>query len=101
MKQAIHTFRVPTTGQALRDTTRPIRTRVSERVDTGPLTVWSRHISASLRVQQNAEPDVQADTLDFVRRIVPERHKWLTRSKIQPRRTPQHPPREAPFRSSP
>ena len=39
---------------------------------TGLLTVWCRHTSASLIVQENADPDVQADLLDFFRRIVPE-----------------------------
>ena len=73
MKQAIHTLHVPTTGQALYDITRPIRDWVrDQRIGTGLLTVWCRHTSASLIVQENADPDVQADLLDFFRRIVPE-----------------------------
>ncbi len=73
MKQAIYTVHVPTTGQALYDITSPIRAWVGEQgMDTGLLTVWCRHTSASLSVQENADPDVQADLLDFFRRAVPE-----------------------------
>jgi secondary thiamine-phosphate synthase enzyme len=73
MKQAIHTIEVETAGQAMHDITRPIRTWIADQaIDTGLLTVWCRHTSASLIVQENADPDVQADLLDFFRRAVPE-----------------------------
>ncbi len=73
MKQAIHTIEVETRGQALYDVTRRIRAWVGDQaVDTGLLTIWCRHTSASLIVQENADPDVQADLLDFFRRAVPE-----------------------------
>jgi secondary thiamine-phosphate synthase enzyme len=77
MKQAIHTLHVPTAGQALYDITRPIRAWVQDQgIGTGLLTVWCRHTSASLIVQENADPDVQADLLDFFRRIVPEASQY-------------------------
>ena len=73
MKQAIHTIQVPTSGQALYDITPQILTWVEEQaIGTGLLTVWYRHTSASLIVQENADPDVRADLLDFFRRVVPE-----------------------------
>jgi secondary thiamine-phosphate synthase enzyme len=73
MKQAVHTIQVPTTGQALYDVTRPIRAWAEQQgIETGLLTVWCRHTSASLIVQENADPDVRADLLDFFRRVVPE-----------------------------
>jgi secondary thiamine-phosphate synthase enzyme len=73
MKQAIHTLQVPTAGQGLHDITRPIRAWLEQQgIDTGLLTVWCRHTSASLIVQENADPDVRADLLDFFRRVVPE-----------------------------
>lgn len=73
MKQAIHTLHIPTTGQALYDITRPIRDWAGQQgIDIGLLTVWCRHTSASLIVQENADPDVQADLVDFFRRVVPE-----------------------------
>ena len=73
MKQAIHTLHVPTTGQRLYDITRPVRAWVeAQGIDTGLLTLWCRHTSASLIVQENADLDVQADLLAFFRRVVPE-----------------------------
>jgi len=74
MHQAIHTIQVSTCGQALHDITRPIRDWVAQQpIACGLLTIWCRHTSASLIVQENADPDVQADLLDFFRRMVPER----------------------------
>jgi len=73
MNQVIHTLQVRTTGQGLYDITRPIRAWIAEQgVEIGLLTVWCRHTSASLTVQENADPDVRADLLDFFRRIAPE-----------------------------
>lgn len=73
MKQAIHTLSVPTSGQALHDISRPIRAWVGQQgIGTGLLTIWCRHTSASLVVQENADPDVRADLIDFFRRVVPE-----------------------------
>ena len=73
MQQAIHTLSVSTSGQALYDITQPIRRWVERQgIETGLLTVWCRHTSASLIVQENADPDVRSDLLDFFRRLVPE-----------------------------
>lgn len=41
-------------------------------VETGLLTVWCRHTSASLTVQENADPTVRADILRFFEALVPE-----------------------------
>ncbi len=73
MKQAIHTLQILTSGQALYDITRQIRSWVEDQgIGTGLLTVWCRHTSASLIVQENADPDVRHDLLEFFRRTVPE-----------------------------
>src|ERR1700744_4405572 len=73
MKQTIGIIPVPTTGQALYNVTAPVRAWVSgQGIDIGLLTLWCRHTSASLIVQENADPDVRADLLDFFRRVVPE-----------------------------
>jgi len=77
MEQAIKHLQVQTTGQALYDITNPIRAWVSDqRVTSGLLTVWCRHTSASLTVQENADPDVRADLLDFFRRVAPETSRY-------------------------
>jgi secondary thiamine-phosphate synthase enzyme len=40
--------------------------------ETGLLTIFCQHTSASLVIQENADPDVVADLADFFTRLVPE-----------------------------
>jgi secondary thiamine-phosphate synthase enzyme len=73
MRQTLHHLAVTTQGQGLIDVTAPIRQWVAAQcVGAGLLTIWCRHTSASLLVQENADPDVRADLLAFFRRMVPE-----------------------------
>jgi secondary thiamine-phosphate synthase enzyme len=73
MKQALHHLAVATRGQGLYEVTTPICRWVAEQAEaTGLLTVWCRHTSCSLVVQENASPDVLTDLQDFFRRVVPE-----------------------------
>ncbi|MGE0226397.1 MAG: secondary thiamine-phosphate synthase enzyme YjbQ [Acetobacteraceae bacterium] len=73
MRQALHHLSVDTAGQALTDITAPIRRWVAAQgIGTGLLTIWCRHTSASLLVQENADPDVRADLMAFFSRLVPE-----------------------------
>src|SRR4029079_12477166 len=44
----------------------------STRVTTGLLTLHVRHTSASLLIQENADPEVRRDFERFLRRLVPE-----------------------------
>jgi secondary thiamine-phosphate synthase enzyme len=74
MRQAMHRLTVATTGQGLVGITEPVcRWVATQPIATGLLTIWCRHTSASLLVQENADPDVQADLEAFFRRLVPER----------------------------
>ena len=62
-----------TCGQALVDITAPIGSWLGEqRIATGLLTIFCRHTSASLLIQENADPDVRADLETFFRKLVPE-----------------------------
>jgi len=73
MKQALHHLGVHTKGISLVNVTIPIRDWLAgQGIGTGLLTVWCRHTSASLLVQENADPDVRADLETFFRRLVPE-----------------------------
>lgn len=73
MRQAVRTLTIDTNGAGLTDVSRPLRAFVAEQgIGTGLLTVWCRHTSASLIVQENADPDVRADLVDFLNRLVPE-----------------------------
>lgn len=72
MRQAQHNLIIRSDGQALMDISGQIFDWVErQRISTGLLTVFIRHTSASLVIQENADPDVLADLRDFFARIVP------------------------------
>jgi len=73
MKQRLHRVTVETHGQGFTDITGTLAELMAvEGISRGLLTVWCRHTSASLLVQENADPDVRADLEGFFRRLVPE-----------------------------
>ena len=66
MKQAFHTISVKTHGPGLYEFTGAVAKFASnEKIGDGLLTCFIRHTSASLLVQENADPDVQKDLQDF------------------------------------
>ena len=68
-----HRLRVCTHGKGLTDITADVRTWLnSTAVTTGLLTIFIRHTSASLIVQENADPAMLRDLRDFFERIAPE-----------------------------
>ncbi len=73
MRQFTHTLSVPTRGQGLFEITAEVKNWVERcGIGTGLLTVYIRHTSASLLIQENADPDVVRDLRDFFARIAPE-----------------------------
>jgi secondary thiamine-phosphate synthase enzyme len=73
LRQAMMRFAVETTGQGFYDITDDIRSFVAkERISTGLITVFLHHTSASLIIQENADPTVQEDLLAFFKRLSPE-----------------------------
>jgi len=69
---AIDSILVSTAGQGLYEFTGEAAQFVAASgIGTGVLTVFVRHTSASLIVQENADPDVVADLVAFFRRLVP------------------------------
>ncbi len=73
MEQRLHRLEVGTRGRGLVEVTAPVLGWVAAQgIAIGLLTVWCRHTSASLLVQENASPDVRADLEDFFRRLVPD-----------------------------
>lgn len=71
--QRMHRLILETPGRGLVPVTAPIRRWVAAQgLDSGLLTVWCRHTSASLLVQENADPDVLADLGDFFAALVPD-----------------------------
>lgn len=67
----ISEFHIPTTGQGLYEFTQKPAEWLRGQGD-GLLTLMIRHTSASLLIQENADPDVQHDLLAFFRRLVPQ-----------------------------
>lgn len=64
---------VETRGRGFTDVTGPVREWLGGiAAGDGLLTVFIRHTSASLAVQENADPDVQADLLAALDRLAPE-----------------------------
>ncbi len=59
-------------------------------IRTGLLTVFCRHTSCSLVIQENADPDVQTDLETFFRRLVPEGMDWITHTTEGPDDMPAH-----------
>ena len=73
MKQATHQIHIQTRGKGLYEFTAQIESWLeSHAPHTGLLTVFCQHTSASLVIQENADPDVVADLADFFNRLVPE-----------------------------
>ena len=67
------TLRINTTGQGLYEFSRDaVRFCAESGIRTGLLTVFCRHTSASLTIQENADPDVILDLNDFFKRLVSE-----------------------------
>lgn len=91
MHQAVDTLTIPTEGQGFYEFTRALRTFVSgSGIGTGLVTVFVRHTSCSLLIQENADVDVQTDLDGFFRRLVPEGMDWLVHTTEGPDDMPAH-----------
>lgn len=91
MHQAVDTLTIPTQGQGLYEFTRALRSFVSAaEVSTGLVTVYVRHTSCSLMIQENADSDVQTDLDGFFSRLVPEGMDWLVHTAEGPDDMPAH-----------
>ena len=73
MKQAAHKLEISTRGQGLYEFTSTINEWVGrQKMQTGLLTVFCRHTSASLLIQENADPTVRRDIKAYFDRLAPE-----------------------------
>lgn len=71
--QAVGRLEIATRGKGLYDITNRVNMWLEEQgVQEGLLTLFIRHTSASLTIQENADPDVQADLLAAFERLAPE-----------------------------
>ena len=73
MRQATTQFAIETRGAGLVEFTRDVAAWVSnQRMHDGLLTLFCRHTSASLLIQENAASEVKRDLADYFARIAPE-----------------------------
>lgn len=72
-RHSIQTLTIATRGRGLHDITTKVSTLVERQAITnGLLTLFLRHTSASLLIQENADPDVLGDLERFMLRLVPD-----------------------------
>ncbi len=64
-------FSIQTQGVGLYEFTAPVRSWLRP-VSDGLLTLFVRHTSCSLLIQENADPEVQTDLRAFFERLVPQ-----------------------------
>ena len=73
LRQALHELTIPTRGRGLYEVTGKVAEWVSEGgFRNGLVTLHLRHTSASLLIQENADPDVRRDLEQFFARLVPD-----------------------------
>jgi secondary thiamine-phosphate synthase enzyme len=73
MRQAAHTLTIETRGAGLIEITREVAAWAARQgMTTGLLTLFCRHTSASLLINENADPDVARDIEDYFARLAPE-----------------------------
>jgi secondary thiamine-phosphate synthase enzyme len=86
-----HNLEIATRGKGLYPFTRDVAKWItSTRVQTGLLTLFIQHTSASLVIQENADPDVVLDLADFFERLVPENDPRYRHTTEGPDDMPSH-----------
>ena len=91
----LHRLHIQTTGPGLYDVTHQVQRFASElNPSDALLTVFVRHTSCSLVIQENANPDVQRDLQAFFARLVPAGDdpsmSWLAHTAEGPDDMPAH-----------
>ena len=72
-RQALHELSLATRGRGLYEFTSDVQSWLARQgFQQGLLTLHLRHTSASLLIQENADPDVRADLERFFKRLVPD-----------------------------
>jgi secondary thiamine-phosphate synthase enzyme len=78
LKQSVYKLEISTRGQGLYEFTSSIREWLGQQgIETGLLTVFCRHTSASLLIQENADPTVKVDIKNYFDRLAPESKTYI------------------------
>jgi len=91
MKAHASSFRVRTHGKGTSEITDEVARIVRESgVQTGTVTVFIRHTSASLIIYENADPSARTDLHEFFERLVPEDSDYFVHTAEGPDDMPSH-----------
>ena len=91
MKLFHSSIEVQTRGKALYPFTREVAKWInSTGIQDGSLVLFIQHTSASLVIQENADPDVVLDLADFFERLVPEDNRRYRHTTEGPDDMPSH-----------
>jgi secondary thiamine-phosphate synthase enzyme len=91
LKQHLARFTVRTPGRGLHEITDAVaRQLAASGVADGLLTLFVRHTSASLVIQENADPDVRSDLDRFFARLVPDGDRLFEHRSEGPDDMPAH-----------
>ena len=72
MRQEFFNLELDTNGQSLYEFTNQINQWVNDNeLNNGIINISIQHTSASLIIQENADPDVQTDLINFFNKLVP------------------------------
>ncbi len=86
-----HAAHIATHGAGLYEmTAQAIAFVGASNIEVGLLTLFVRHTSCSLVIQENADPDVQADLQEFFQRLAPDGMGWLRHTAEGPDDMPAH-----------
>lgn len=91
LRQSLHRLTIETGGKGLTDITPSVLAWVADQaIETGLLTLWCRHTSASLTVQENADPTVREDIARYFDELVPEDARRYAHDDEGPDDMPAH-----------
>jgi secondary thiamine-phosphate synthase enzyme len=91
MQQFTHRMQVATRGKGLYPITTEIEDWTKKQgLGTGLLTIFIQHTSASLTIQENADPDVVRDIAEFFERLAPENAPFYRHTTEGPDDMPAH-----------
>ena len=79
MRQEFFNLELDTNGQSLYEFTNQVNQWVSDNeFNNGIINISIQHTSASLIIQENADPDVQTDLINFFNKLVPTDNSLYT-----------------------
>jgi len=91
IRQATTILSIPTPGRGLLEVTGEVRSWLeTQAVTTGLLTLFCRHTSASLLIQENAAAEVRSDLEAFFERIAPQNAELYEHNDEGPDDMPAH-----------